>query len=263
VFARAKHRTARLSGLLVAWNNGIRLSKTSLGSVQLDEIAPANSMSAGGTSTGSFAGHAALNAPLRAASAASLGACLGGGGGSVSSVAFNASASSITLRPISAYVADEGAGTVTPIDMATNTAETPITGLTNPFDIALTPNGANAYVTNFLGNTVTPINLVTDTAGNPITVGSDTVWDIAITPDGSTACVTTPEADTVTPINLTTNTAETRSPSATARAASPSRPTGPPCMWPMGEVTRSPRSAQPPTPPGPRSPSTLDRLPSP
>jgi YVTN family beta-propeller protein len=123
--------------------------------------------------------------------------------------AFSSGISITITRPVTAYVANEGDGTITPIDTATNTAETPITGLTNPFDIAITPNGATAYVTNFLGNTVTPINLATNTAGIPITVGTDSVWDIAITPDGTTAYVTTPEANTVTPINLATNIAGT------------------------------------------------------
>ena len=123
--------------------------------------------------------------------------------------AFSSGVGITITRPITAYVANEGDGTVTPIDTVTNTAENPITGLTNPFDIALTPNRATAYVTNFLGNTVTPINLATNTAGSPITVGTDSLWDIAITPDGTTAYVTTPEANTVTPIDLSTNTAGT------------------------------------------------------
>jgi YVTN family beta-propeller protein len=123
--------------------------------------------------------------------------------------AFSSGVAITITRPLTAYVANEGDDTVTPIDTATNTAETPITGLTNPFDIALTPNGSTAYVTNFLGNTVTPINLATQTAGSPITVGTDSLWDIAISPDGTTAYVTTPEANTVTPIDLSTNTAGT------------------------------------------------------
>jgi DNA-binding beta-propeller fold protein YncE len=42
--------------------------------------------------------------------------------------------------------------TVTPIDNATNTAGIPITGITLPKAIAITPNGATAHVT--LGNTL-------------------------------------------------------------------------------------------------------------
>ena len=116
----------------ITWNNGIKLSKTTLGNVQLNEIAPTNAISANGSATESFDGLGLLNAQLDSASSTALGTCLVGSGPSVSSVTFDSSTSSITLRPVTAYVTNEGADTVTPIDTATNTAGTPITGLTQP-----------------------------------------------------------------------------------------------------------------------------------
>jgi YVTN family beta-propeller protein len=195
----------------ITWNNGIKVSRTTLGKVQLHEIAPANAISASGSAAESFDGLSVLNAQLNSVSSAALSTCLVGSGPSISSVTFAPSTSSITLRPITAYVTNEGADTVTPIDTATNTAGTPITGVLNPFAMAITPNGESAYVTDFIGPSVTPINLVTNTAATPITVGThpEGIAGIAITPDGTTAYVTEGGDNTVTPINTATNTAGT------------------------------------------------------
>jgi YVTN family beta-propeller protein len=195
----------------ITWNNGIKLSKTTLGNVQLNEIAPENAISANGSATKSFDGLSFLNAQLDSSSSTALGTCLVGSGPSVASVTFDSSTSSITLRPVTAYVTNEGADTVVPIDTATNTAGTPITGLLNPFAFAITPNGESAYASDFVGPSVTPINLVTNTAGTPITVGThfEGVGGIAITPDGTTAYVTEEGDNTVVPIDTANNTAGT------------------------------------------------------
>jgi YVTN family beta-propeller protein len=107
--------------------------------------------------------------------------------------------------PYTAYVGNYGAGTVTPINTATNTAGSPITVGANPWGIAITPDGKTAYVANFGSNTVTPINTATNTPGSPITVGKNPTG-IAITPDGKTAYVANYGSNTVTPITLATNT---------------------------------------------------------
>src|SRR5204863_256315 len=75
-----------------------------------------------------------------------------------------------------------GAGTVTPITVATNTAGTNISVGNGPQAIAITPDGTKAYVANHGSNTVTPITLATNTAGTAITVGTSPDG-IAITPD--------------------------------------------------------------------------------
>jgi YVTN family beta-propeller protein len=118
-------------------------------------------------------------------------------------------------RPVTAYVADSGNGTVTPINTATGKAGKPIQVGLGADDIAFTPNGKTAYVANFgcscvggpTGDTVTPINTATNTALPAITVGEGPDA-IAITPNGKTAYVGS-GPDTVTPINTATNTAGT------------------------------------------------------
>jgi DNA-binding beta-propeller fold protein YncE len=101
---------------------------------------------------------------------------------------------------------------VTPINLATNTLGAPITGITLPEGIAITPNGATAYVTDPYDSTVTPLQTATNSPGTPITVtgGSraDQPLSIAITPNGTTAYVTSGNS-IVWPINLATNTVGT------------------------------------------------------
>ena len=89
--------------------------------------------------------------------------------------------------PVTAYVANAGSGTVTPIATATNTAGHPITTGSEPQHIAITPDGTTAYVANEGAGTVTPITTATNTAGHPITTGSKSSAPsaIAITPDGT------------------------------------------------------------------------------
>lgn len=102
-----------------------------------------------------------------------------------------------------AYVANYSSGTVTPIDLATNTPGTPVRVGKNPVSIAITPDGKTAYVGSG-GGEVTPIDLATNTPGKPIPVGEPV--SIAITPDGKTAYVADGYLNTVTPIDLATNT---------------------------------------------------------
>src|SRR5450755_4339418 len=93
-----------------------------------------------------------------------------------------------SARPVTAYVANEAPGTVTPIGTATNTAGPPIRLSSNPYAIAITPNSKTAYVAQYLAGTVTPITTATNTAGPPIPAGNSP-WAIAITPNGKTAYV--------------------------------------------------------------------------
>ena len=99
-----------------------------------------------------------------------------------------------------AYVT-ETLGVVTPVNIATGTAGTPITVGPMPTAIAITPDGKTAYVANDGSNTVTPITIATGTAGTPITVGL-APEGIAITPDGTTAYVVSNSARTDTPITI-------------------------------------------------------------
>jgi YVTN family beta-propeller protein len=105
-----------------------------------------------------------------------------------------------------AYVANMGSGTVTPIDTATNTAGSPITVGTEPIAIAFTPDSATAYVVNFGPGpgTVSPVDVATGTAGPPITVGYFP-RSVVVAPSGTTAFVANGANASVTPITVATN----------------------------------------------------------
>ena len=76
---------------------------------------------------------------------------------------------------MTAYVLNNGSGTVTPIATATNTPGKPITVGPHPWAIAITPDGKTAYVVSSINSsdtpgTVTPISTATSTPGIPIPV---------------------------------------------------------------------------------------------
>jgi YVTN family beta-propeller protein len=114
----------------------------------------------------------------------------------------------ITPDGETAYVTNFSNASVTPVNLVTDKAETPITVGSDPIAVAVAPNGKTAYVAD--DGSVTPINTATDTADPPITVGSFPAA-IAIAPNGETAYVASQQfpVGTVTPINLATNTAGT------------------------------------------------------
>ena len=87
---------------------------------------------------------------------------------------------------VQAYVSNDGSGTVTPINTATNKPEKAIKVGKDPGEIGITPNGATAYVPNTGGDTVTPVTTTTNTPGAPISVGTQPET-AAITPNGATA----------------------------------------------------------------------------
>ncbi len=125
-------------------------------------------------------------------------------------ITIGSSASAVAITPdgSTAYVVGNGDDLAVPVDLATQTPETPITVGSAPSAIAITPDGSTALVVNSGDGTVTPIDLTTQTPETPITVGSDPSA-IAITPDGSTALVTNSGGGTVTPIDIATHTAGT------------------------------------------------------
>jgi YVTN family beta-propeller protein len=100
-----------------------------------------------------------------------------------------------------------GCDDVTPIDTATNTAESPIYifGCSFPHLIAITPNGATAYVPCGGISTVVAIDTATNSEVDRFRVGNSPDG-VAITPNGTTAYVSNLDSNTVTPVNLTTNT---------------------------------------------------------
>jgi DNA-binding beta-propeller fold protein YncE len=85
-----------------------------------------------------------------------------------------------------AYVINSGGGTVTPVNLATNTPGKPITVSGEPVAMAIALDGKTAYMINgFPSRTVTPIDLATNTPGKPITLSGEPVA-MAIAPDGKT-----------------------------------------------------------------------------
>ena len=112
-----------------------------------------------------------------------------------------------------AYVADYGflgqpARTVTPLDLATGTAEAPITVGVGPLAIAVLPGNRFALVTlqgtgAHPGHKMREINLVTRAVSAPVNVGLNPE-SLAVTPDGATAYVAAFGSAEVTPVDLTT-----------------------------------------------------------
>ncbi len=107
------------------------------------------------------------------------------------------SAIGITPDGTKAYVGNWNAGTVTPVTLSTDSVGSPIpagfgsfgiplAGGVNPYQIAITPDGATAYFGDDNSHTVTPINVATDTAGPNIALGSGPEG-LAITPDQAPA----------------------------------------------------------------------------
>ena len=105
------------------------------------------------------------------------------------------------------YVPNDGAATVSVIDAATNmVVGAPIPVGTNPFAVAVTPDGKHAYVANDSANNISVIDTATNTVvGSPIPVGSQPLF-VAVTPDGKQAYVTNLSSNSVSVIDTATNT---------------------------------------------------------
>ncbi len=111
----------------------------------------------------------------------------------------------ITPDGKTAYVANSGSDTVTPISTATNKAGKAITIGKDPAYIAITPDGKTAYVANSGSDTVTPISTATNKAGKPIRSGRIPATSRS---PRTARPLTSPTAvgDTVTLISTATNT---------------------------------------------------------
>lgn len=106
-----------------------------------------------------------------------------------------------------AFVANLGAHTVTPLDLATNQAGAPIPVGGDPDSIAISPDGRTAYVSNEIDGTVSVIETATDrVVGAPIAAGSNPAA-VALTPDGGKLYVTDELSNRVTVIDTATRVA--------------------------------------------------------
>lgn len=115
----------------------------------------------------------------------------------------------ITDDGATAYVANKGSNSITPIDVTTNTAGEPIEVPGPPIQMEISPDGTVAYVA-IAGESpdvdeIAPIDLTTSpvSVGPSIKlpVGTQPHW-IGFTPDGSTAYVVGNGSGTLTPIDV-------------------------------------------------------------
>jgi YVTN family beta-propeller protein len=107
-----------------------------------------------------------------------------------------------------AYIANSGSGTLSLLNLQTNTligGPLPLPSGTGPFAIAITPDGTRAFITDINFSVVIPFDIATNTASNQmIPVEADPIA-IAITPNGQKAYVVNQTGNSVTVINLITN----------------------------------------------------------
>jgi YVTN family beta-propeller protein len=87
-----------------------------------------------------------------------------------------------------AYVTNEQAGTISQVDLTTGTVGAPIHVGSQPYAIAITPDGSTAYVADYGSSEIVPVALATATVETPIVL-NDRPNAIAITPTGKTAYV--------------------------------------------------------------------------
>lgn len=105
-----------------------------------------------------------------------------------------------------AYAANQGANSVSVIDVSSGTVTATVPVGRVPSGLALTPDGSTLWVANYTDATVQPIDTATRAAGVTIPVGKGPE-NMAITPDGRTLYVAALGNNTVTPVDLTTRTA--------------------------------------------------------
>lgn len=104
-----------------------------------------------------------------------------------------------------AYVVNQSSNSVSVINTATNTVVATVPVGSNPFAVAIAPDGTMAYVTNNNDSTVSVINTATNTVVATVPVGGPPLG-VAVTPNGAFAYVANTSANTVSVINTATNT---------------------------------------------------------
>ncbi|HET9732181.1 MAG TPA: YncE family protein [Acidimicrobiales bacterium] len=101
----------------------------------------------------------------------------------------NPVAVAVTPDGSTAYLANSGANTITPVSTSTDVAGAAVTvGTKPPTGLAITPDGSTVWAADGAANVVTPVAVATNTAGSQINIGFN-ANAIAITPDGSTAWI--------------------------------------------------------------------------
>jgi len=122
---------------------------------------------------------------------------------------FNADlVSTITVTPVSlpgyVYIANEVSSTVSVISTMSNTVINTIHVGSDPFGVAVSPDGSKVYVTNIGSDNVSVINTSTNLVANTVDVGVGPEG-ISVSPDGSNVYVANYGDGTVSVINALTN----------------------------------------------------------
>ncbi len=103
-----------------------------------------------------------------------------------------------------AYITNQGNGTVSVINTATNTVTATVPIGTQPYGVAVTPDGTKAYITDVQHNTASVIDTANNTVVATIPVGNG-ASGIAVNPDGSKAYVANLYDNTVSVIDTASN----------------------------------------------------------
>ena len=97
-------------------------------------------------------------------------------------------------------------GSVSVIDITTDSLVTTVSPFEMPAGIVVTPNGQTVYVATSTNNRVTPIDTTTLTPGTPIDIGVNTYpQGIAVSPNGQWLYVANSVSETLSIIDVTTN----------------------------------------------------------
>ncbi|MDP9268494.1 MAG: PxKF domain-containing protein [Acidobacteriota bacterium] len=104
----------------------------------------------------------------------------------------------------SAYVSNTSSNSVSVIDTASFAVTSTITVGTNPYGVAITPDGTRAYVANYGSASVSVIDTTNNSVVTTVAVGANP-YGVAISPDGTRAYVSNGVSGTVSVIDTGSN----------------------------------------------------------
>ncbi|MEO3757117.1 Ig-like domain-containing protein [Mycobacterium sp. B14F4] len=126
-------------------------------------------------------------------------------GSSIASATTGTTPMGVAVVADRAYVANQGASTVSVIDTTTNTVVKTIAVGTRPTGVTVSPDQTKVYVANSWSNTVSVIDTTTNAVTATIAVGSGPVA-LAVSPDGTRLYVANISANTVSVVDTATRT---------------------------------------------------------
>src|SRR5271165_4240434 len=105
----------------------------------------------------------------------------------LSAAAWSGEALARTGRPL-AYVTNNASNSISVIDTGDNTVVDTIPVGTNPYGVAVAPDGKHVYVTNYVSNDVSVIDSRTNKVVATVPVGTNP-YGVAVAPDGTRAYI--------------------------------------------------------------------------